>query len=84
MKPCMPGRNISILLNLIYFENLFLDIGFSSSYCFVPVYLRYCQSVKYSWTQYWGVLETDSFIHQNEIRIAQVPYMTANVSPSVL
>ena len=40
MKPCMPGRNISItLLNLIYFENLFRDIGFSSSYCFVPVYL---------------------------------------------
>ena len=38
-KPCMPGRNISILLNLIYFENLFRDIGFSSSYCFVPVYL---------------------------------------------
>ena len=35
----MPGRNISILLNLIYFENLFRDIGFSSSYCFVPVYL---------------------------------------------
>ena len=25
--------------NLIYFENLFRDIGFSSSYCFVPVYL---------------------------------------------
>ena len=22
-----------------YFENLFRDIGFSSSYCFVPVYL---------------------------------------------
>ena len=39
MKPCMPGRNISTLLNLIYFENLFRDIGFSSSYCFVPVYL---------------------------------------------
>ena len=39
MKPCMPGRNISILLNLIYFENLFRDIGFSSSHCFVPVYL---------------------------------------------
>ena len=39
MKPCMPGRNISILLNLIYFENLFRDIGFSSFYCFVPVYL---------------------------------------------
>ena len=38
MKPCMPGRNISILLNLIYFKNLFRDIGFSSSYCFVPVY----------------------------------------------
>ena len=37
----MPGRNISILLNLIYFENLFRDIGFSSSYCFVPVYLSY-------------------------------------------
>ena len=36
MKPCMPGRNISTLLNLIYFENLFRDIGFSSSYCFVP------------------------------------------------
>ena len=41
MKPCMPGRNISILLNLIYFENLFRDIGFSSSYCFVPVYLSF-------------------------------------------
>ena len=41
MKPCMPGGNISILLNLIYFENLFRDIGFSSSYCFVPVYLSY-------------------------------------------
>ena len=39
MKPCMPGRNISILLNLIYFENLFRDIGFSSSSCFVPGYL---------------------------------------------
>ena len=36
------GRNISItLLNLIYFENLFRDIGFSSSYCFVPVYLSF-------------------------------------------
>ena len=31
------SRNISILLNLIYFENLFRDIGFSSSYCFVPI-----------------------------------------------
>ena len=41
MKPCMPGRNISTLLNLIYFENLFRDIGFSSSYCFVPVYLSF-------------------------------------------
>ena len=41
MKPCMPGRNISILLNLIYFENLFREIGFSSSYCFVPVYLKF-------------------------------------------
>ena len=40
MKPCMPGRN-RILLNLIYFENLFRDIGFSSSYCFVPVYLSF-------------------------------------------
>ena len=39
MRPCMPGRNISILLNYIYFENLFRDIGFSSSYCFFPVYL---------------------------------------------
>ena len=37
----MPGRNISTLLNLIYFENLFRDIGFSSSYCFVPVYLSF-------------------------------------------
>ena len=37
----MPGRNISILLNSIYFENLFRDIGFSSSYCFVPVYLPF-------------------------------------------
>ena len=41
MKPCMPGQNISILLNLIYFENLFRDIGFSLSYCFVPVYLLF-------------------------------------------
>ena len=37
--PCMPGE--ILVLNLIYFENLFRYIGFSSSYCFVPVYLSY-------------------------------------------
>ena len=42
----MPGRNISKLLNLIYFENLFRDIGFSSSYCFVPVYQPFHPSIE--------------------------------------